>query len=435
MCETLLVEGGRRRRQAPNGEVKQRNPLHLAINANDSVTAVRLIEEADVATLNRQSVKGGQTPLMLLAMGHCDEALIWRLLERRASVAVRSQTRQTAADYAQECGRRGALWPSDPFSAERIGNLSGEKPDRIRSAGSRKGNGTAFSRSAEVVETLRRLEAEELQRTEQCRCPVCGDVTRQAGKRSNLSFLFARADRGEEENPLIQRFCALACYQALLEPRHHHISGHRQLRKEISESMALVEALETAVGPAFGAQWHVVDLCCGWHGVTSSLLALRYPGIAVTSVDKLDPCHRPHLKGMEDHGVSYVQLDVLSGTFIARLREIVEKTGRPVAILGMHLCGRLSLRAIEAFDQLDSAKLVILSPCCLPPKDDSSSPPHLYASKDNDLQYDAWVSHLESALSQTVCATASVSRSCVEDILSPKNAVLWAVRFSDISVS
>merc|ERR1712025_1213078 len=98
----------------------------------------------------------------------------------------------------------------------------------------------------------------------------------------------------------------------------------------------------------------------------------QYAGIVVTSIDKLDPCHRPHLKGMEDHGVRYAQLDVLCGTFIEKLGEIVGQVGRPVAILGMHLCGQLSLRAIEAFDQLDSAMVVVLSPCCLPPKDHPS---------------------------------------------------------------
>eukprot|EP00913_Durusdinium_trenchii_P022183 g20843.t1 len=40
--------------------------------------------------------------------------------------------------------------------------------------------------------------------------------------------------------------------------------------------------------------------------------------------------------------------------------------GRPTCILGMHLCGRLSLQAIAAFQEIRLVRSLVLTPCCLP---------------------------------------------------------------------
>eukprot|EP00434_Breviolum_minutum_P011015 symbB.v1.2.009718.t1/scaffold624.1/size179468/6 len=45
--------------------------------------------------------------------------------------------------------------------------------------------------------------------------------------------------------------------------------------------------------------------------------------------------------------------DVLADDFLDVLAQRIETVGRPTAILGMHLCGRLSLQAIDAFRQID----------------------------------------------------------------------------------
>jgi hypothetical protein len=36
------------------------------------------------------------------------------------------------------------------------------------------------------------------------------------------------------------------------------------------------------------------------------------------------------------------------------------------ALLAMHLCGALSVRAIEAFKALATVEVIVLCPCCLP---------------------------------------------------------------------
>ena len=38
----------------------------------------------------------------------------------------------------------------------------------------------------------------------------------------------------------------------------------------------------------------------------------------------------------------------------------------PVLLLAVHLCGTLSLRAVEAFHEHENVALIALKPCCLP---------------------------------------------------------------------
>merc|ERR1711933_708488 len=106
--------------------------------------------------------------------------------------------------------------------------------------------------------------------------------------------------------------------------------------------------------------------------------------------------------------------------------QLLAAAARPAALLGMHLCGALSLRAIEAFVHLDSIKALALSPCCLPKKGDvASAPPELFASKDSAQQYSAWAAHLEARLLRDA-PTAAVGSRAVADVLSPKNVVICA---------
>lgn len=365
-----------------------RNALHLALTANNDVEVARLIEIGDVVLLNQQSTTGC-TPLMLLAMGHCDESLLWKLLEHRgdASVAVRSETRRTAADYAEELESK---------------------------------------RSSQVVERLRALEAAEVLRTAAYRCPVCGDVVK---NRPLLAYFWERAERGEEANALLKRFFSNMSYRPLLQPRYHQINNARQLRKELSESISVLEALERAV-PTFSGSWHLIDLCCG-KSITAALASIRYPGIAISAIDKLARGFLPHfddaLEVREEccSSVNYVQLDVLGEAFIPKLEELVERASRPTALLGMHLCGQLSLRAVDAFARLERVRTVVLSPCCLPRKGDAKSPSHLFASKDSTEQYQSWALHLQATLQESFPCTL-LTRESISDILSPKNVVICA---------
>ena len=58
-------------------------------------------------------------------------------------------------------------------------------------------------------------------------------------------------------------------------------------------------------------------------------------------------------------------------------------------LLAMHLCGALSVRAIDVFHNTPSIRHIILCPCCLPNQADPSSPKSLYASSCAAEQYQA----------------------------------------------
>merc|ERR1719474_1695730 len=71
-----------------------RNALHVALTDNDSTQAASLIATGNDLLLCQPS-EAGCTPLMLLAMGHCDESLVWALLARRASVEASAAARSS----------------------------------------------------------------------------------------------------------------------------------------------------------------------------------------------------------------------------------------------------------------------------------------------------------------------------------------------------
>ena len=55
----------------------------------------------------------------------------------------------------------------------------------------------------------------------------------------------------------------------------------------------------------------------------------------------------------------------------------------------MHCCGMLSVRAVELFEHL-KADSIFLVPCCLPAKVDPRTPPEVFVTKEQSLQYWAW---------------------------------------------
>ena len=155
--------------------------------------------------------------------------------------------------------------------------------------------------------------------------------------------------------PLARLFAA-GEHEPLEADRFHSLAAMRSLRKELSESAAALDALARALAtrrrrgaarggarapPPLGREWHVVDLCCG-KGVTSALAASRYPGVAVSAIDRLAPAFAPCAfdagGGRDDGGgdrggdrpraVRYHALDVLAPDFVANLAALVRAPRR-----------------------------------------------------------------------------------------------------------
>ncbi|KAL1529323.1 hypothetical protein AB1Y20_000277 [Prymnesium parvum] len=387
--------------RAPHGPraLRTASALHLALDANDADAAAALIETSDAAALNTRS-SSRVTPLLMLTMGRCTtqhakarcEQLIWRVLERGggASIAVRTKARLSAADHAE----RHQLSPR-------------------------------------LVAHLRALEAAERARTAGERCEVCGDVF----AHNKVAYAARRVASGEEENAMLLKFFSTSYHHKLLDPALHKLNELRTVRKELTESLAVLSALEdtpcSGGGPlSTPTRWHVVDIACG-RGLTASLAALRYAGARVTAVDLNAPHIMPHWERTQECRVSYLQQDILGPAFLDAMARLEAESSseaparRDVAMLGMHLCGELSLRAIDAFELCRSAAVLVLSPCCLPAKGSEHAPDDLFASNQQIDQYHSWSAHLETLLRGR---GYKVTRSVEKAMLSVKNVVLVATK-------
>ena len=428
-----------------------KNALHRALNDNDASAAEALIETCDAHMLTEQQHSGGLlTPLMMLAMGRCKsghgrhrtEAMIWRLLERAAqsntegggavpNIATRSKSRRSAADYA-------------------------ESPGKL---------------SSELVAHLRSMETAELTVSAGCRCGVCGDVLDSPARllhrkgASLLEWFASRSAAGAEPNPLLHRFFAAGLPPRLLRPEMHAINEMRAVRKECSESLSVIEAMEAALpglaasesgtgGDGGPSTWHVVDLCCG-KGVTATLVSLR--GFEATACDRVDPITLPHWGGKSGVDVGYICGDILGPSFAQTLAGRLEAAGgdlgekeegeeeegeaeggaeaeeegrcrwkKPVSLLGMHLCGELSIRAIDLFRRIPAARLLVLCPCCLPRKGFAGVPDWIYDdSPVHADQYHLWAEWLMARLAEAV-PTATIETREAPDMLSVKNTLIVA---------
>lgn len=364
-------------------------PLHdalLRLDAAAAADALAALADDELAATQRN--RKGVTPLMLAAQGARRkgiEALARRLMHAGggAAACLRSPKRHTAADYAERNGS---------------GRLAAE---------------------------LRELEALERLACGGGRCARCGDVL---PAQTALGWVVHRARQGNERNPLLARWCQTAEPDALLaQPAFHLIAGLHSVRQELSESLAAIGALRDAV-PGFGDGWHALDLCCG-KGVTSALLHLRHgDGVRVTAVDRREPKRVPHFDDACGGSVRFEQIDVLAGA--GALAAALEAPGRPTAVIGIHLCGILSVRAVEHFARSPRARALVLAPCCLPPRHDPEAPPEVYAAppeSSTESRYAAWGEYLAS-LVRRLAPGATVTARTHPDMLSARAFLIVAVK-------
>jgi hypothetical protein len=354
----------------------------------------------------------------------------------------------------------------------------------------------AAARNAHAVsQRLRALESKAQSKETFSRCAVCAAKLR---RRSKLEFLHDKIKRGEETNPLCaEMFSADSVSIELVKPEFHRINSCINFRKEVTESMALIselkkmlvheaeesEQLSVAVGtaPADKAEsfenLHIIDLCCG-ASLTSALALQIFPGSSVTALDLVDAKNLPHYKeaGLGDR-FAYIQGDLHDDGVIAALQNrISARKAEHVVVFGAHLCGVLSIRAIEIFEQIQ-ARHVLLMPCCLPSKQQTMAadpreitvdankrasessnikvvanrwqiPTEIFSVSDQEMQYRRWASALADRMqnsSDTVATkkprtekegteegsvridTAVVIRE-VTDVLSKKNVLIAGTR-------
>ena len=191
-------------------------------------------------------------------------------------------------------------------------------------------------------------------------------------------------------NPHLARFAAAPYLPRLLaEPSCDALlrRASKSLRKELIEAYAVIEVLESHVLRGRRVD-HLVDLCCG-KGYLSLILALEFPHAQVLMVDSNHKIKFEFLRGFPS--LRFVEADVNADGFEKQLEGFLSTSTAEAAEtsaaeapsaetsetaeaglrvgLGIHLCGRLSPRAIALFGA-SSLDALVLVPCCLDKRDD-----------------------------------------------------------------
>ncbi len=241
-------------------------------------------------------------------------------------------------------------------------------------------------------------------------------------------------------------------YQELCKIEYHGVGNMHKLRKEISESYSILHAVQecwmTLKGMKKEEQTlneinfknvYLVDLCSG-KSMTAALCAVLFPqenNNRVLAVDKLPSHMVPHY--FHEGNITYLSRDIMTAIFYRELEEAInrqaEKEGRTVILVGMHLCGNLSERAIEFFNKIQGICAIILSPCCLPKlrtrnKEKGTFSPSTDLNEEE--KYMAWSNHLKAKIEDNSMLNALDTISNYNDVEmhSTKNSIISATRNS-----
>ena len=179
-------------------------------------------------------------------------------------------------------------------------------------------------------------------------------------------------------------------YKKLCGIEYHGVENMR-LRKEISESMGVLHAVQSCCvslgissnnisdddGSSINLQnIFLIDLCSG-KGITTALCGAMNGQDGnnnnyFLAIDKMLIHTIPHF--LTKDKVHYLCRDVMTEELFGEISNIVEEqtkeNGRTCILVGMHLCGILSERAIDLFEKTNGIRGIVLSPCCLPRKND-----------------------------------------------------------------
>lgn len=168
--------------------------------------------------------------------------------------------------------------------------------------------------------------------------------------------------------------------------------------KELIESAPIIENVKRLVNESQSTEkFTVMDLCSG-KGYMSMLLAEMLPSEKVERfllVDKAWAIASKETKELKPHHMNWDHIygkipseDGSEKTYFSTWpvplytskqdlkqscnqrqmkKHFFEKTDGNIIILAVHLCGTLSLKAVEMFNTNENVKMFALKPCCLPP--------------------------------------------------------------------
>mmetsp|Transcript_29136 Transcript_29136/g.33851 ORF Transcript_29136/g.33851 Transcript_29136/m.33851 type:complete len:500 (+) Transcript_29136:39-1538(+) len=239
-------------------------------------------------------------------------------------------------------------------------------------------------------------------------------------------------------------------YKKLCQIEFHGVANMQKLRKEISESYSILHAVQDSVDTLRGTHRptssddmkgiltidnvFLIDLCSG-KSLTAAIFGALFTkenNNHVLAVDRLRPHMVPHFLSYESS--QYLSRDIFDDIFFKELeQEVYRQTvneGRTAVLVGCHLCGILSERAIEFFDKIPFIEILILSPCCLPKLSKGN---HNFLNKKiqcAEESYIAWSEYLKKMVASSCASddTAALRSYRDEEMHSPKNSIITAVR-------
>mmetsp|Transcript_9897 Transcript_9897/g.18607 ORF Transcript_9897/g.18607 Transcript_9897/m.18607 type:complete len:508 (+) Transcript_9897:166-1689(+) len=248
-------------------------------------------------------------------------------------------------------------------------------------------------------------------------------------------------------------------YKELCRIEYHGIGNKSKLRKEISESFSILHAIQycilelrapskSMILPTCNAppstilkleNVFLIDLCSGKSLTTVLCGALFLPmqqGNTIKNeflaVDRL-PLHLvPHF--MTCKNTRYLSRDIMSKDFFNEINDEIKRQtleGRTTVLVGMHLCGILSERAISLFLNIPSIKALVLSPCCLPKLRKAVSGFDEFEKNQQDTLYVSWCKYLKNKIevgSLDSKDTINVRWYFDHHVHSIKNAIITATR-------
>jgi hypothetical protein len=179
--------------------------------------------------------------------------------------------------------------------------------------------------------------------------------------------------------------CAIESWSTRMAPHlFSRVCKGPRLLKEVQEALPMLHwaKVHLASLPNHTGRITLVDLCSGF-GYLSMLLAEALPQDRLDKILLVDRAWPLASEPPRDHHISAHHLHADIGWRVplipvrcninkkserGKLDAIFSSAPGPVFIFGVHLCGALSIRAVELFNAHPQATFFALKPCCLPNK-------------------------------------------------------------------
>lgn len=217
------------------------------------------------------------------------------------------------------------------------------------------------------------------------RQPVTGN------RRPYAALDFLLASTSVQTNPYIAAFAKTPFVRALQEDsRYDNLRKFTNIKKEVTEASAAIAQIRRCIARLRigegvddenvdsdnddddrtddsikkfhdGEGLALVDLCSG-KGFLSTMLAWEFPKASIHMCDFDDSLELSHLSTLPN--VQFHHQDLFSKDAEDTVAAAVSD-GDACIVVGVHLCGELSKRAIQLW-RTTGAAAIVLSPCCLP---------------------------------------------------------------------